>query len=486
MKNIKDLEPKVVFKYFSEILQIPRPSKKEEKIIAYLEEFAKNKQLEYKKDKAGNVVIYKPATKGLENMESIVLQSHVDMVCEKNSDVVHDFLKDAIPAYVDGDWLKARGTTLGADNGIGVAFELAVLSDNSIKHGPIECLFTVDEETGLTGANELEKGMFTSKTLINLDSEDEGEIFIGCAGGIDTLVKFHYTKKAPKANSVAYKITIKGLKGGHSGDDINKGRGNSNKILNRLLYLASDEYKIRLAEFNGGNLRNAIPREASSTIVIPGYKKNNFAEFCENYLKTVKKELHNSDPDINIECIKTELPDFIINKKMQKKLINALYGCPNGVMKMSTDIKDLVETSTNLASIKFVKDEKILISTSQRSSIESAKYDAANMVKSVFTLAGAEVWYSEGYPGWKPNPDSKIVTIVKDSYKKVFSSNPKIKAIHAGLECGLFLKKYPDLDMVSIGPTIKDAHSPDERLNIEDTLKFWKLLLEVLQNIPTE
>ncbi|MBN1182592.1 MAG: aminoacyl-histidine dipeptidase [Bacteroidales bacterium] len=486
MSDIKSLKPKLIWKYFDEICTIPRPSKKEDKIIQYLIDFGKKHGLKTKKDHAGNVLISKPASPGYEKLMITVLQSHVDMVCEKNSNTKHNFEKDPIIPVVKGEWVKAKGTTLGADNGIGVAAQLAILSDKTIKHGHIECLFTVDEETGLTGAFELEPDFFQGKLLINLDSEDEGEIFIGCAGGIDTLIKFHFSKKAPKPNSIAYKITVKGLKGGHSGDDINKGRGNSNKILNRLLYLASDEYKMRLAEFNGGNLRNAIPREAYAVIVIPAYKKNNFPEFCQKFQQIIQKELYISDPDVEITCEKTDIPSFLINKKAQKHLINAIYGCPNGVMKMSPEIKGLVETSTNLASVKFTKDDKILISTSQRSSVESAKYDTANMVKSIFTLAGAEVWHSEGYPGWKPNPESRILQIVKESYKKVFSSNPKIKAIHAGLECGLFLKKYPDLDMVSIGPTIRDAHSPDEKLHIEDTMKFWKLLLEILVNIPFE
>ncbi len=484
MSTLDNLQPSEIWKYFNEICTIPRPSKKEEKIISYIIEFALKHNLESKKDEAGNVVIQKKATPGMENLQPVVLQSHLDMVCEKNSDTIHDFLNDPIIPYVDGEWVKAKGTTLGADDGIGIAAQLALLASDSIPHGPIECLFTVDEETGLTGAFEMKPGFFTSKILLNLDSEDEGEFFIGCAGGVDTVITFAYEREKVPSDFIAYKLTVKGLKGGHSGDDIDKGLGNSIKIINRFLWKSSNKFDLRISQLDGGNLRNAIPREAYSVFALHQDDKDDMIKDFEIYKKEILNEIGDVETGLTITLESNDLPEFVIDEPTQFDLLNALYSCPHGVIAMSRQLKGLVETSTNLASVKFIQDNQILVTTSQRSSIESAKHDIANMVESVFRLANGHVQHSEGYPGWAPNTNSEVLTITKNAYKKLFGVDPVVRAIHAGLECGLFLEKYPYLDMISFGPTIKGAHSPDERLNIETTRKFWDLLQEVLVNIP--
>lgn len=485
MKLQDALEPKIVWKYFDEILQVPRPSKKEEKIIQYLLDFGKQHQLETLKDDIGNVLIRKPATAGNENKKGVILQSHIDMVCEKNSDVEHNFDTDPIQAYIDGEWVKAKGTTLGADDGIGMAAQMAVLASDDVEHGPLECLFTVDEETGLTGAFELQENFLKGEILLNLDSEDEGELFIGCAGGRDTTATFNYLQeKLPETDMQAFKINVSGLKGGHSGDDIHKGLGNSNKIMNRLLWYAAINYDLRLHYFNGGNLRNAIAREAEAVVVIPANKMNAFSEYFDAFVTAIRNEYAITEPELKIVIDNVSLPDTIIDIKTQYNLLNALYACPHGVYAMSRQIPDLVETSTNLASVKFIDDNRIFITTSQRSSVDSAKEDIVNTVKSVFCLAGAKVEHSDGYPGWSPNTNSEILNITEKAYLKLFNEQPVVRAIHAGLECGLFLTKYPHLDMISFGPTIKGAHSPDERLNIDTNKRFWALLLDVLKAIP--
>jgi dipeptidase D len=480
---IKDLQPQEVWKYFDEITKIPRPSKKEDKIIQYLIDFAVNHHLEYEKDNVGNVLIRKPASKGKENSKTVILQSHSDMVCEKNQITKHDFDKDPIQAYIDGDWVKAVGTTLGGDDGIGIAASLAVLASETIVHPPIEVLFTSDEESGMTGAFGLKPGFMKGTVLINLDSEDEGELFIGCAGGMDTVAEFTYKKKPVPKNTEAWKISVTGLKGGHSGDEIDKGLGNSNKILNRIILNTNKKIEIRLADFNGGNLRNAIPREAFAIVTI---NKNNAPEFEENVKKTadkIKNEFKTTEPDLKVDMEKTQMPEFVISKKNQFRLLHSLYTCWHGVYNMSADMPGLVETSTNLASVKFVDGNKIRIETGQRSSIESAKFDMAQTVAAGFELAGATVKHGDGYPGWKPDVNSEILKITEDSYIKLFDKKPIVRAIHAGLECGLFLEKYPYLDMISFGPTIKGAHSPDERMNIPTVQKFWDLLIDVLSKI---
>jgi dipeptidase D len=483
MSQLNNLNPQPLFNYFEAICQVPRPSKKEEKIRAFLLNFASQNNLEYKSDEVGNVLILKPASAGMENTPTVILQTHMDMVCEKNSDKIFDFENDAIePTIVDG-WVKAKGTTLGADCGIGIAAQMAVLTSKEIKHGAIECLITVDEETGLTGAFALQPGFLSGSVLLNLDSEDEGEIFIGCAGGIDTVATFYYQEEAVPENSVALKISVAGLLGGHSGDDIHKNRGNANKILNRFLWNFSNKYKAKLAEFNGGNLRNAIAREAYGVITFPGKIKDLILADFTTLSESIKNEFEISEPGLIIVCEESELPTMVCDPKTQQQLLNAIYACPHGVLEMSTRMEGMVETSSNLASVKFINDKKIVVTTSQRSEIEGRKNYAAETVESVFKLAGAEVKHSDGYPGWTPNPNSAILKTTVESYKKLFSKEPVVRSIHAGLECGLFLKKYPQLDMVSFGPTIRGAHSPDERLDIETTGKFWKHLLDVLENI---
>ncbi len=482
-KVLEHLKPERLWQLFEEICQVPRPSKKEEKILAYLIDFAKRHKLDYKQDKVGNLIITKEASKGYEDRASIVLQSHVDMVCEKNDGIEHDFNTDPIkPEIVDG-WVKAKGTTLGADNGIGVAAQLAILEANDIGHGPIECLFTVDEETGLTGAFNLEKGFVESRILLNLDSEDDGELFIGCAGGIDTMITLPYEKVQAEADHLPFKVSVTGLKGGHSGDDINKGRSNAIKILNRILWNAEKMFELRLAEIKGGNLHNAIAREAFASISLPRRHEQAFSELFQKLTVEIKNAVKANEPDLKIDLKETLMPDTLIDYASQTKLLNALYACPHGVMNMSPEIPGLVETSTNLASVKMTED-KVIVITSQRSSLETGKRDIADMVASTFNLAGGKIKHGDGYPGWEPNMDSEILAISQKAYKNLFGDNPKVLVIHAGLECGIIGEKYPGMDMISYGPTMRDAHSPDERIEISTVEKFWDLTLEVLQNAP--
>lgn len=483
--DLTKIQPVEIWKYFSEILQIPRPSKKEEKIAAYLIEFAKRNQLSYKVDEIGNVVILKPATPGMGNRKTVCLQSHMDMVCEKNKDTEFDFESDAIKAYIDGDWVKANGTTLGADDGIGMAAQLAILASNSIEHGPIECLFTVDEETGLSGAFGLKPGFLKSTILLNLDSEDDGQIFIGCAGGRDTTARLKFKKEIVPDDYSAGKIIVNGLKGGHSGDDINKGLGNANKILVRILHAASDKLGVRLAEINAGNLRNAIAREAEATVLLKKGSEKAFNELVSGFDLSVRNELKTTEPDLNISLHDANTPEFVVDETSQHKLILSLYACPHGVIAMSRDIPNFVETSTNLASAKIV-DDYFLITTSQRSSVTSALDDVVNMVASVFHLAGADVKHTDGYPGWAPNTQSEILEITRSSYERLFHAEPKVLAVHAGLECGLIGEKFPGMDMISYGPDIKGAHSPDERISIKSVQKFWEWTLEILKCIPVQ
>lgn len=486
MSKLGNLTPSDIWMYFEQICQVPRPSKKEEKIIAYLLDFAKAHKLEAKTDEIGNVVIRKPATKGMENRETVVLQSHTDMVCEKNSNVNHDFNVDPIQPYIDGGWVKAKGTTLGADDGIGIAAQLALLASTNVPHGPLECLFTVDEETGLTGAFEIKEGFFEGKYLLNLDSEDEGELFIGCAGGLDTVVTFDYEREPMPSGNVAYKLSVSGLSGGHSGDDINKGLGNSIKLLNRFLWRTNTKYDLRMSILEGGNLRNAIPREAYTIFTIHEEDIESMMKDFKQYVHDVKQELRATEPNLTLELVPVELPDYVIDETTQYDLLNSLYACPHGVIEMSRDIPGLVETSTNLASVKFIHDNQILICTSQRSSVASSIKDISYMVESVFRLANSKIVHSDGYPGWMPNTNSVILTVTVDAYKRQFGYEPKVRAIHAGLECGLFLEKYPYLDMISFGPTLRGVHSPDERLEIASVEKFWKLLIDVVANIPVK
>lgn len=481
----KDLRPAVVFHYFDEVCQVPRPSKKEEKIRAYLLDFAKKHNLEAKTDEAGNVLIKKAASAGMENLKTVILQSHIDMVCEKNKDTEHNFETDPIQTYIDGEWLRAKGTTLGADNGIGVATELAVLASDDIKHGPIECLFTVDEETGLTGAFALKEGFMNGDILLNLDSEDDGELFIGCAGGANTTAIYPFqTEKAPQG-WFFFRVSVKGLTGGHSGDDINKNRANANKLLNRFLVQTMQKYGMRLADIEGGNLHNAIPREAHALCAVPMEYKEAVRVDLNIFISEIENEFSATEPNLSMD-LESEAPvEYVMEQKAMERFLLSIYAVHHGVYAMSQDIPGLVETSSNLASIK-VCDGTIKVVTSQRSSILSSRKDMSQMVSAAFILGGATVTTGEGYPGWKPNPSSEILKIAVESYKKLFGVEPKVKAIHAGLECGLFLQKYPSLDMVSFGPTLRGVHSPDERMLIPTVEKFWNHLLDILAHIPAK
>lgn len=481
--RLSKLQPQPLWNYFEDICQVPRPSKKEGKIRQFLIRFAESNRLEAKSDETGNILIRKTATPGYENRPVVILQTHMDMVCEKNSNRKFNFDTDPIIPVVDGDWVKADGTTLGADNGIGIAAQMAVLTATDLEHGPIECLITVDEETGLTGALALQPGFFNGKILLNLDSEDEGELFIGCAGGIDTVAELDVEQERTPGNSFAMKIMVRGLLGGHSGDDIHKGRGNANKILARFLGRSIRQFGVRIGDFNGGNLRNAIAREAEAVIIVPHVQKEQLVAELNIFSAEVEFEYERTDPNLVVDHGSCLSPGKVMTQASQENLLNLLNACPHGVLEMSPRMKDMVETSTNLASVKVIDDTKVIITTSQRSELESRKHDAAEMVRAVFEMAGAKVTHSDGYPGWTPNPDSPVLKITAGSYQRLFGHQPVVRSIHAGLECGLFLEKYPDLDMVSFGPTIRNAHSPDERINIETVSRFWKHLTDVLKNI---
>ena len=478
-----ELKPSCVFHYFEEICQVPRPSKKEEKIRAFLVNFAKQHGLEYKEDEAGNILIKKAATPGMENRKTVILQSHMDMVCEKNNATEHNFETDPIQTYVDGEWLRAKGTTLGADNGIGVATELAVLAADDLQHGPIECLFTVDEETGLTGAFALKEGFMEGEILVNLDSEDEGELFIGCAGGAGTKAEFPCPMVQAPEGYFFFRVAVKGLTGGHSGDDINKGRANANKLLNRYLMQLMQRYDLRLCMIDGGNLHNAIPREASALCAVPMAEKESVRVDLNIFLAEVENEYAVTEPNLTMELESESAQPEVMEPEAMKRFLHAIYAVHNGVYAMSQDMEGLVETSSNLASIK-QREGKLLVVTSQRSSILSSRKDMSQMVRSAFELGGAVTETGDGYPGWKPNPSSEILKVAVESYERLFGVEPKIKAIHAGLECGLFLEKYPSLDMVSFGPTLRGVHSPDERMLIPTVEKFWLHLLDVLAHVP--
>ena len=483
MSEIVNLEPRLVWEQFEAITRVPRPSKKEGKIISFLVDFATKHGIEYRKDAIGNVVMRKPATPGYEDRPTVILQAHMDMVCEKNSDVEFDFERDAIRPRIDGGWVKAEGTTLGADCGIGMAAALAALIDPEAEHGPLEALFTVDEETGLTGAFELGEGMLTGKYLINLDSEDEGELFIGCAGGIDTIATFRYRMEEAPKNYAFFRVDVSDLLGGHSGDDIDKGRVNSNKTVARLLWDGMQSFELRLCYFCGGNLRNAIPREAYAIFGIPARFREEFLKRYKLFAADLDAEFRLREPNFRITLNEMPEMDRVLDARTQFGLVYSLVGVPNGVVAMSFAVPGLVETSTNLASVKFEGDDRIVVTSSQRSSVESAKTYVMQMVESVFALAGAYVAHSDGYPGWTPDPRSRLLEVTADSYRRLFAAEPKVRAIHAGLECGLFLEKYPDLEMVSFGPTLRGVHSPDERLEIATVPKFWELLKEVLKKL---
>ena len=486
MSFLSQLNPAPIWIYFEEICNIPRLSKNEGKIRHYLLDFAKKKNLESKEDSIGNILIIKPPTPGMENRKTVVLQSHMDMVGEKNADYPHNWATDPIIPVLKDGWITAKGTTLGADDGIGIASQMAILTDKYLKAGRIECLFTVDEESGMTGAINLKPDFFTGRTLINLDSEDEGILFIGCAGGMDTVGTMNYKAIPVRNGSCAFEISVTGLHGGHSGDEIHKGYGNSVKIMNRLLWNISNQFKISVSNFDGGNPRNAIPREAFSTIVIDKSTCEPIKNWIDTFYFTLINEFGDLEKDLKIFVREIDLPAFVMDKESQKKLLNALTCCPHGALAWSKEMDDLVETSTNLASAKFSENNTIKIITTQRSSIESSKYDAAAMVESCLRLAGAEVVHSDGYPGWKPNLTSEILRITRKSYLELFGREPMIRAIHAGLECGLVYEKIKGIDMISFGPTIRGAHTPEEMLEIKTVRMFWDLLNDVVRNMPVK
>jgi len=477
------LQPHQVWSIFEGICGVPRPSKHEERIRAWILNFAKENNIEAVTDRTGNIILRKPATASMENRKGVVLQSHMDMVPQKNSDTTHDFMADAIKPRIENGWVKATGTTLGADNAIGLSASLAVLASNDLVHGPLECLITYDEETGMTGAFELEPGLLKGDILINLDSEDHGEIFIGCAGGVNTIATLPYTEEATGENMQGYKLAVKGLLGGHSGLDIHLGRGNANKVMNRLLAGGIKEYGVRIASVNGGSLRNAIPRESFATVAVPAKNIESFQKYVNDFLKMIKNELASTDANVDITAEETEAPAFVMDLATQSKFINAVYACPNGVYGMSADMPGLVETSNNLAIIK-TGDKEIYFETLQRSSVESQKEDVMKSVAAAFELAGAKIEHSGDYPGWKPNIHSEILEIMQTVFKTLYASEPKLQAVHAGLECGLLGRVYPHWDMISFGPTIRSPHSPDERVNIESVNEFWNYLVETLKNVP--
>ena len=485
-KEIYNIEPKEVWQHFYSLTQVPRPSKHEDKIQEFMVKFGNDLGLETIKDEIGNVIIKKPATAGMENRKGVVLQGHLDMVPPKNSDNNHNFKTDPIEAYIDGDWVTANGTTLGADNGIGVAAAMAVLSSKTMEHGPIEALFTCDEETGMTGAFGLKPGVLDGDILMNLDSEDEGELYIGCAGGIDLNASFDYTAERIEEGDKAYKLTVKGLKGGHSGLDIRLYRGNSNKLLFRFMKKASEDFGMRIANVLGGSLRNAIPRESFATVVVNKDHAEAFEAAVKEYEQIFIKELHVKEPDLQFIAEEADTIGLaVMDFDTQMRFINAVYATPNGVMRMSDDMEGMVETSTNLAIIT-ARNGKISIAALMRSSVDTSKDDLSAMMSSVYELAGANYSLDGGYPGWKPNPDSEILTAMQGIYKDLYGSIPEIKAIHAGLECGLLGSVYENWDMISFGPTIRYPHSPDEKVNIETVGKFWNYLKETLKHIPAK
>ena len=480
--KIKDIDDLLIWKYFDEITAIPRPSKREGKIREYLENFGRSHGLETLTDEVGNVLIRKPATPGYEDHTPVILQSHMDMVCAVDPGRSFDCDHDPVPVYVEGEWIRSEGTTLGADDGIGVAAALAVLTSEDEAHPPLEALFTVDEESGMTGARNLRSGWLQGKTLINLDSEDEGELFIGCAGGQDTTAAFHMYYEPVPDNMTAYRLNIEGLSGGHSGDEIHKGRANAIKLAARLLWTLTGDLEIRLSHLTGGTLRNAIPPEAEAVFVVMENKRAEVEHLFRQFAETVKKEYEHTDPSMTIGLTETDLPAEVMPEARQKDLLLSLYGCWHGVFSWSPAIPGLVQTSTNLATVRR-ETGRVIVGTNQRSSLESEKEYISETVASVFRLAGAEITYSDSYPGWTPNPDSPILHITRESYKTLFNREPAVKAIHAGLECGLFLEAYPEMDMISFGPTIRGAHTPEEKLNIPSTRKFWQLLTDVLKRM---
>lgn len=482
MREIANLEPKAVWEIFDQITQYPRPSKKEEKIVAYVEEFAKNLGYPIIKDSIGNLLIRRPASPGFEGKPSFSIQAHLDMVCEKNRDVEFDFDNDPIQTYVDGDWVKAKGTTLGADNGMGLAMGMAVLADKSLQMGQFELLCTLDEETGLTGAIQLGTDLLQSKILINLDSEEDGHFTIGCAGGLNTKGIYKFTPEAAPQDLVYYEVGIKGLRGGHSGIEINDGRGCSLKLLSHLLYILNTKLEIRMASIEGGNKHNAIPREAFAVVGIDAHNLTKFDSLIKEYSQNLEKEWRRKEPLFALKAEKHTAPINVIDKKTANGIISSFFAMPHGVIRMSPDINGLVQTSTNFAVCR-TENNTVEILTSQRSLIESEKFMIGDMVKNIITFAGATADAGDGYPAWEPNMDSKLMTKAVEVFKKQYGKEPVIETIHAGLECGLVGDKYPGMDMISFGPTLKEVHTPDEKIQISTVKNCWNLLLGIIASI---
>ena len=482
-EQIRALEPKPLWNKFADLNAVPRPSKKEERVIEFMKNFGNELGLETLVDEVGNVIIRKPATPGMEDRKPVVLQSHLDMVHQKNNDSDFDFENQGIEMHVEGDWVKAKGTTLGADNGLGVATMMAVLESDEIQHPALEALFTVDEETGMTGAKGLKPGLLKGEILLNLDTEEDDEIGIGCAGGVDITASRTYPEESLPLEMAAYKIVVKGLQGGHSGMDIIEGLGNANKLMNRLLFEAYEKFGLRIVEINGGGLRNAIPRESQALVVVEDFQKEEFLSETRKLVNDIKEEFKSLEPNLKIEFSEAELPEKMMAIPEQEMLIKALYATHSGVYRMSPEIEGLVETSNNVARVE-VKNGRIEILCLTRSSVESSKNDLANSIRAGFELAGFEVVLSGEYPGWAPNRDSAILKVLDGLYQKMNGEKAQVAACHAGLECGILGHQYPEMDMISFGPTIRGAHSPDERASISSAQKYWDFVLEVLKNIP--
>jgi len=483
--EVRALAPNGIWDHFADLNAVPRPSKKEERVIKFIEDFGNSLGLETIKDETGNVIIKKPASKGMEKRMPIILQSHLDMVHQKNADTKFDFDKEGIQMVVDGDWVKAKGTTLGADNGIGVASIMTILASKEIKHPAIEALFTIDEETGMTGALNLKPGSLHGNILLNLDTEDDHELTIGCAGGVDVTATGSYSYEGCPKLYVAFIIHLKGLTGGHSGMDIHKGRANANKLMNRLLSQASDLFKIRVCSIDGGSLRNAIPRESFAEVIVPEEETKNLTSFIEEQLIVLKEEYHTTDPNLLLQLEKIEIPAKVLSQDFQNKLLRSIYASQNGIYRMSPEIEGLVQSSNNIARV-LVKDGTYSIQCLTRSAVDSEKMDLANSLRASFELIGAKVTFSGAYPGWAPKPEANIVKIMSDLYKKKFKSEPNVNACHAGLECGIIGAHYPEMEMISFGPNILGAHSPDEKVQISSVNKYWEFLLDILKAIPSE
>ena len=482
-QDIRLLEPKQLWNKFADLNAVPRPSKKEERVIAFMKDFGKKLGLETIEDAVGNVIIKKPATAGMENKTTIVMQSHLDMVHQKNNDTVFNFDTQGIDMYIDGDWVRAKGTTLGADNGLGVATIMAILESTDITHPAIEALFTIDEETGMTGAMGLKGGLLSGGILLNLDTEEDDEIGVGCAGGIDVTATRTYNEEETPEFKIGYKITVKGLQGGHSGMQIHEGLGNANKIMNRLLFDGFENFGLRISEIDGGSLRNAIPRESNAIVAIDAIHEETFVLKTNLNANTIKTEFKTIEPELEIEISKIDTPEKIMDLGIQEGVTRAIYAACNGVYRMSVDVPNLVETSNNIARV-IIKNGKIKIGCLTRSSIESAKWDLVNTLRATFELTGCEVNVSGDYPGWAPNMDSTILKIMETLYEELNGKKPHVAACHAGLECGILGQNYPNMDMISFGPNIKGAHSPDERAQISSVQKYWKFVLEILKRIP--